>query len=276
MTNLRRRVLKPVLLVESLDERVAPSVIGAGAFLHAATAEHSTLKARAIRPRANRANHRAHFRAGVAPASGSFNYSPGLPTVTVDPPPVSTPAPSHSDNPKGSLLAASPTLSASGSAAASGQATAGGTLASGESNLTPTSTSTATTTTTATTTATPTTTTTATPTVDANQVKNGPLAKAGQTLISVYDQFKSGGVELAKSTVGELADIVGSSVRVSIQTTGANVNSVAAAMSNLGMKIDATDGNTATIEGLLPIDQLPTAAGNANVLAMNAISKPVH
>jgi len=274
MTNLRRRVPKPVLQVESLDERIAPSVLVGGPVPHAAAAEHSSIKARAIHPRAHRAHHRALLRAGVAPASDSFTYTPSFPAVTATPAPISTPAPSHSDNPAGSLLAASPTLNASGSASASAQASSSGSaLPSGESNLTTTPTSTVTTTTTVA----PSATTTATPTApDANQIKNGPLAKAGQTLITLYNQVQSGGVESAKAILGDQVDIQGSSVRVSVQATGANLSSVAASMGQLGMQISATDANSGTVEGLLPIAQLPSAAGNAQVLDITPISRPLH
>jgi len=101
---------------------------------------------------------------------------------------------------------------------------------------------------------------------DVGDVKNGPLAKAGQDLIHLYQDpsHPPAGIQ-----------VVGNSVRVDIRGPG-NVNSLAGALADLGMKVEHIDGNTRTVEGLLPISQLVNAAQLSQVTTISPVYMPRH
>jgi len=110
-----------------------------------------------------------------------------------------------------------------------------------------------------------------TPSGDIGDVKNGPLAKAGQDLIHLYQDFQQfGGTGTFHSAHAPNIQVVGSSVRVDVRGSG-NVNNLAAALSNLGMQVKATDARTHTFEGLLPISKLPDAAQLSQVTTISPV-----
>ncbi|SIO58980.1 hypothetical protein SAMN05444166_5882 [Singulisphaera sp. GP187] len=115
-------------------------------------------------------------------------------------------------------------------------------------------------------------------TTDIGDVKNGPLAKAGQSLIGVYQDYQqymeAGGNGPFASPLGANVMIEGTSVGVMIR--GADWNALQTTLVELGMQIRATDPNTKSVEGLLPIAQLPTVAQLALVIAVSPIYKPKH
>ncbi|WP_406695141.1 hypothetical protein V5E97_29305 [Singulisphaera sp. Ch08] len=115
-------------------------------------------------------------------------------------------------------------------------------------------------------------------TTDIGDVKNGPLAKAGQSLIGVYQDYQqymeAGGNGHFTSPRGANVIIDGSNVGVVIR--GEDWVALQAALSELGMQVRATDPNTKSIEGLLPIAQLPTVAQLSLVSAVNPIYRPRH
>lgn len=111
----------------------------------------------------------------------------------------------------------------------------------------------------------------ATTPVDVDDVKNGPLAKAGQDLIEVYNQFTNSGGGDDFALTGQLADrirIQGSSVGVDVGAGPGNMVNMVATLEALGMQVTATDATTGKIEGFLPIAQLPAVAQNSDVLTL--------
>jgi len=110
---------------------------------------------------------------------------------------------------------------------------------------------------------------------DIGDVKNGPMAKAGQDLIAIYQAFGPSGSGHLTSSGGASVEVVGSSVAVQVRTSG-DVNALAAALSSMGMQIRGTDPNTHIVAGLLPIAQLPNLAQLSQVTSIIPISKPRH
>jgi hypothetical protein len=112
----------------------------------------------------------------------------------------------------------------------------------------------------------------ATTPVDINEIKNGPLAKAGQDLIEVYNQYQNSGGGDDFTLDGRLAEIIriqGNSVGVDVGATPGNMVNVRSTLEALGMQVTATDATTGKIEGFLPIAQLPAVAQNSDVLTLS-------
>jgi len=106
---------------------------------------------------------------------------------------------------------------------------------------------------------------------DPSDVKNGPLAKAGQDLITVYTQFEAAGESDDFTLTGPLASIIriqGNTVGVDVGTAPSNISAMTSTLTGLGMQITATDPTTGKIEGFLPIAQLPAVAQNPDVLTI--------
>jgi len=106
---------------------------------------------------------------------------------------------------------------------------------------------------------------------DVGDVKHGPLAKAGQDLIRLYQDFQQfKGEGTFRSTHAPNIQVVGNSVRVDIRGSG-SVNGLASALADLGMQVQHTDARTHTVEGLLPINQLPNAAQLSQVTTISPV-----
>jgi len=116
-----------------------------------------------------------------------------------------------------------------------------------------------------------TTTTTAATNNDIADVKNGPLAKAGQNLIALYLDFQKAGGGSFTSSQTALIDVVGNQVRVDIRGAG-DVNSLVSTLSGAGMQVQSTDATTHTVEGLLPIAQLPAVAQLSQVSSITPVT----
>lgn len=113
---------------------------------------------------------------------------------------------------------------------------------------------------------------------DVSDVKNGPLAKAGQSLIGVYQDYQeyveAGASGPFSSKRADNVRIVGTNVAINVR--GPDLNDLVATLSQLGMQIQATDPNSRTVEGVLPISQLPTVAQLNKVTTVTPIYKPSH
>jgi len=72
-------------------------------------------------------------------------------------------------------------------------------------------------------------------TTDIGDVKNGPLAKAGQNLIAVYQALGPGGTGSLSPSLAARMEISGSSVGVNVR--GTDLNATVATMTALGMQI---------------------------------------
>lgn len=105
---------------------------------------------------------------------------------------------------------------------------------------------------------------------------HGPLANAGQLLISAYSNYqvflsKGGTTGFDYSSSNSLNKLIlfqGNSVGVNVSVyTDANssLNNAISALQNLGMSVTGTDQAMGIVEGFLPISQLPTAANLSTV-----------
>jgi len=112
-------------------------------------------------------------------------------------------------------------------------------------------------------------------TTDPGNIQNGPLAKAGQDLITLYEDFqKQGGSATFTSSEQGVVRIVGTSVGVDVHSAGGNFGSLVSAMTALGMQVQAKDATHGIIEGLLPIGQLVSAAQNSQTLSLSPVYIP--
>jgi len=100
------------------------------------------------------------------------------------------------------------------------------------------------------------------------------MAKAGSTLIGVFQAFQANGTVPPSTNVPGQVLIQGSNVGVTINANGGDVNSLVSSMTQLGLQVTATDSAHGIVEGMLPIPQLPAAAQNPQVLSMSPIVLP--
>jgi len=110
-------------------------------------------------------------------------------------------------------------------------------------------------------------------TTDMSDVKNGPLAKAGKDLIAIYLAYGPSGTGTPPSGSAAAIEVVGTSVGVTIRSSG-DLNTLVAAMNGLGMQIQSSNANTHMVSGLLPIAQLPTVAQQADITSITPIYAP--
>jgi len=107
-----------------------------------------------------------------------------------------------------------------------------------------------------------------------SDVKNGPLAKAGQELINLYLDYQAfkaaGGEGTFRSTHAPSIQVVGNNVRIDVK----GASGTASALAGLGMNIESNDPRTGIIEGLLPIAQLPNAAQLSQVTMIGPVHYP--
>ncbi len=111
----------------------------------------------------------------------------------------------------------------------------------------------------------------ATTTTPVGNVKSGPMAKANQTLNAIYQSFEANGS--VSTSLAATAHVSGSTVGIDVRGTG-NVSALSAALANLGMTVSATDANSVTVEGSLPIANLPAVANLSQVTSLNPIFTP--
>jgi hypothetical protein len=116
---------------------------------------------------------------------------------------------------------------------------------------------------------------------DVGDVKNGPLAKAGQTLIAIYMQYANYVKEHAGSDAGftssfsTLVSIRGNRVGVDVRGFG-NFSTFVTSLSSAGMQITATDAATGTVDGFLPIANLLAVATMTQTVGLGPLYSPVH
>jgi hypothetical protein len=107
-------------------------------------------------------------------------------------------------------------------------------------------------------------------------VKNGPLAKAGQTLIGVYldyqEYLKAGGTGPFSSK--RAANVLLDGTNVGVDIRGADLDDLVTTLSHFGMQIKTTDPRTGTVEGFLPISRLPAVAQLPKISSITPILKP--
>jgi hypothetical protein len=108
-----------------------------------------------------------------------------------------------------------------------------------------------------------------------SDIKNGPLAKAGQDLITIYDEFEQqGGSATFTSSLSGRVLIQGANVGVDVTANGGAFDVFVSNLEHLGMQVLTSSATYGTVEGLLPISELPTVAQNAQTLSVSPISIP--
>ena len=110
---------------------------------------------------------------------------------------------------------------------------------------------------------------------DVSDVTNGPLAKAGQTLISVYEAYESyinggGSASSFTSTSTPQVEIVNGEVGVDLSEAG-DMDTYIGEVTSLGMTVQHTDSTTGTVEGLLPVSDLIAVAQLGGTAAINPV-----
>jgi len=110
---------------------------------------------------------------------------------------------------------------------------------------------------------------------DVGNIKTGPLAKAGQNLATLYQDFTAqGGSASFTSSESALLEIQGTKVKIDAHAAGGDFNGYVSMLSSLGMQVESTDASSGTVEGFIPIAQLPSAAQNAQTLSLSPSFQP--
>jgi len=273
MSEQRRHSRKALPVLEPLDERIAPSSLGMALATPTVAAERSSVRARA----GNRAIHakarRAHLRHARIQLAPQVVYT--TPTVA-NASPASTGASvasqanvqadvSASSSSSGSEVSIAVPQAATSSPTTSGASTSGSTTnstSSGSVEAVPTALSDAP--------------GTGGGTGEVSNIKSGPLAKAGQNLATIYEEYtKQGSGASFTSSLSGIVDIRGGTVKVAAHSAGGSLTTYVSTLTNMGLQVTATDATTGTVEGYLPITQLPNAAQNAQTLSLSPGYIPV-
>jgi len=102
-------------------------------------------------------------------------------------------------------------------------------------------------------------------------------ARGGQSLGAIYQAFvnyeKSGGTGAFAPSQASRFDIVGTSVGVDIRLASGTSNATISQLQALGLKVTGTQN--LTVEGTLPIGELPAAASTPGVIGLSPIAHPV-
>jgi hypothetical protein len=243
------------LTLEVLDERIVPSAGAMASIYHGALAEHPAIHAHArahvpkahevVHPKAvhlARMHHKHHNR--IVPA---VQISSGLASAPAVASPVTVLSTTGIEQAQGPTVAALPIATSMGSTPIA--TTVGSTTSTPKVPVpNPAATS------------------------NPADIQNGPLAKAGQDLITIYEEFVlQGGSATFTSTEAGLIRIQGTSVGVDVHSTGGNFGSLVSAMTGLGMQVQAKDATFGVVEGLLPIGQLVAAAQDSQTLSLTPI-----
>lgn len=253
---MRKQRLRSLML-ERLDDRVLPSGVGMAPIAHAAVAEHAAIHSEAHAAKIKEAVHATMVH------NARMHHHRIVPAAQVSGKSASTSSAVPS-GPSSGVAVASPAIAAAATGTGQAQAPTAATAAIVASVTPPSAAANALV-------VTPPTTTTTT-TTNPDDIQNGPLAKAGQDLITIYEEFQQqgAGTTFSSSEAG-LVEIAGTSVGVDVHAAGGSFASVVSAMTALGMKVQAQDSSHGVVEGLLPIGALLSAAQNSQTLSITPI-----
>jgi hypothetical protein len=107
---------------------------------------------------------------------------------------------------------------------------------------------------------------------NSSEIQNGPLAKAGQQLTALYDEFEQKGT--VDPTLSRVFQISGTSVAISIVSTTEQYSSLVSELKTLGIQIESSSSTYNTVSGFVPISQLLTVSELPQTLSMSPISRP--
>jgi len=101
------------------------------------------------------------------------------------------------------------------------------------------------------------------------------LAKAGPVLTQLYQEFANTGgtASFSGGNAGSLR-LVGNAVTVDLRVSG-NASAAATNLAAAGLQVQSVDNLTQTIEGLIPINLIPTLANQAEVVSINPVFIPI-
>jgi hypothetical protein len=103
-----------------------------------------------------------------------------------------------------------------------------------------------------------------------------PPPKLDSNLNTIYRQFVSNGSsENFTSPLASFIKIEGNNVGVDVHGNGGDFTALVSELQGLGMQITASDATTQTVEGMLPISQLPAAAVEPQTLSITAQYLPL-
>ena len=115
-----------------------------------------------------------------------------------------------------------------------------------------------------------------TPTADAGTTTQPLPPNVSGILNTLYQGYKGGSTIPVTTPGASLIVIDGSNVGVNVHGNGqGSFSDLVSTLQNLGMEITATSDVTWTISGLLPINQLPTAAQTPQTLSITPMYKPM-
>ena len=254
MRNQRRAFTKLMLSLESLDERVLPSAAAVAHVVHHPAAIHATAvhhQTHAVQTAHNPIHHSVSVKSAAAPVVvASHSASVFMP-------------PSSSSSSPGSNASVSTQSAATTNTATTTTPTGvpGPGYISGPSPVfsaaTPTPNQTP---------------------ANVGDVQNGPMANAGQDLITLYQQYEqyrqSGSTEAFKSSLSGLIEIDGTSVAIDVNGSG-DYNGLVAALTSLGKQIRTSNPTYDVVEGVIPIAQLLNVSQLPQTKSVAPVSKPI-
>jgi len=248
MNRPRRTSTRTSLNLETLDERIAPAHLGLAA-LHAQVAEHRAAILERLEARHQARLQHSHHANQVTSA---FRYAPSSQAAHAN-----APAMSSQHRFQRAALGVNATLRASTASAASLVANPNS-VSAPTTSLAPVV-------------------PIAPPSPTAGSTTDLPTslpANAGNVLNTIYQEYldfaKNGGTGTFVSSWSPYVVIQGTDVRVDVHGDGSgNFGSLVSDLQNMGMQITATDSVTQTVEGMLPIAQLPSAAQDPQTMSIS-------
>jgi hypothetical protein len=245
MNTHRRKSVSTTFQLETLDNRIAPATFGFAAAAHAAVVHHHAVHHHALHPQVAAPHHARHHVAHLVSAqmtvAGSFHAAGGM---------MPAAHPRHIRSAAGSMmLAAQPSLISVGMRPFAPV------------GLTPTLAPTP----------------SPAPAPAAGSTVTNLPPKVDSNLNTIYQEFESsGGSGNFTSPLASYIKIEGSNVGVDVHGNGSgDFATLVAELQGLGMQVTASDAMTQTVEGLLPIGQLPAAATEPGTLSISAQYLPL-
>jgi hypothetical protein len=102
--------------------------------------------------------------------------------------------------------------------------------------------------------------------------ENGPLANAGVDLLNIFLEYEAQGAGATFTPSGTTnIRIKGNTVGIDARMASGSFSQYVSELTALGMQVQAQSATYGTVEGYLPIGQLPAAAQNPQTLALSPI-----
>lgn len=113
-----------------------------------------------------------------------------------------------------------------------------------------------------------------TPGTNTVDLKNGPLAKLGNDLATLYNAYQKGGInDPAVISLQSKLRIEGDRVGIDVRPNG-ELDALKTELTKLGMTIEQVDPRTKMVEGLIPIARLADLAASSRTSSIVPIHRP--